>query len=76
LTNTARQCYIHVPNIGCEGCVNTIQNEVRRLPGVTNVVADLATKSVVIEWMEPATWDQIERKLTEIDYAPDTVKAP
>jgi copper chaperone len=67
---------IHVPNIGCEGCVNTIQTEVRRLPGVTNVVADLATKSVVIEWMEPATWDQIERKLTEIDYAPGMVKVP
>jgi copper chaperone CopZ len=62
---------IHVPNIGCDGCVRTIQNEVGSIPGVTKVVADLDTKTVVIEWTEPADWEQINDRLVEIDYAPE-----
>lgn len=60
-----------VPNIGCAGCVRTIQNEVAEIAGVRNVVADLATKTVVVEWQDPADWPQIESKLKEIDYAPE-----
>jgi copper chaperone CopZ len=60
-----------VPNIGCAGCVRTIQNEVADVPGVTNVVADLGTKTVVVEWQSPADWSQIKHKLEEIDYAPE-----
>ena len=58
----------NVPNIGCDGCVRTIQNEVAEVPGVRKVVADLGTKTVVIEWEEPATLAMIEDKLREIDY--------
>ena len=58
----------HVPNIGCDGCVRTIQNEVADLAGVTNVVADLETKTVVVEWHTPATRSQVESRLAEIDY--------
>lgn len=58
----------HVPNIGCDGCVRTIQNGVADLAGVTNVVADLETKSVVVEWDTPATRSQVESRLAEIDY--------
>lgn len=57
-----------VPNIGCAGCVRTIQTEVADVPGVTNVVADLDTKTVVVEWTEPASREQVEAKLREIDY--------
>lgn len=62
-----------VPNIGCDGCVRTIQNEVATISGVTKVVADLDTKTVVVEWEPPADWQQIENKLVEIDYAPEPV---
>jgi copper chaperone CopZ len=58
----------HVPNIGCDGCVRTIQNEIADLAGVTNVVADLGTKTVVVEWDSPATRAQVESRLAEIDY--------
>lgn len=58
----------NVPNIGCDGCVRTIQNEVALVPGVRNVVADLDTKTVVVEWVEPATREDVEAKLREIDY--------
>jgi copper chaperone CopZ len=58
----------HVPNIGCAGCVRTIQNEIAELNGVRNVIADLETKTVVVEWDDPATRSQVEARLAEIDY--------
>jgi copper chaperone CopZ len=59
-----------VPNIGCDGCVKSIKNEVSALQGVEFVSGDVATKTVTLEWNAPATWQQIESTLTEIDYAP------
>jgi copper chaperone CopZ len=59
-----------VPNIGCDGCVNTIKAEVSQLPGVQVVSGDVNSKVVTVEWNGPATWQQIENKLNEIDYAP------
>ncbi len=59
-----------VPNIGCDGCVRTIKNELNELPGVTVVEADVKTKIVTVEWDNPANWQQIKDTLAEIDYAP------
>jgi copper chaperone CopZ len=59
-----------VPNIGCDGCVRTIQNEVAELAGVSAVTADKDSKQVTVQWQNPASWDQIKSKLVEIDYAP------
>jgi len=61
-----------VPNIGCDGCVRTIKNEVSQISGVKTVDAAVATKMVTVEWDTPATWGQIENTLKEIDYAPAT----
>jgi copper chaperone CopZ len=59
-----------VPNIGCDNCVKTIRNEVGSLTGVKNVEGVVATKTVTVEWDNPATWDKIVETLKEIDYAP------
>lgn len=59
-----------VPNIGCDGCVRTIKNEVSEIPGVQQVDAAVETKTVTVEWNEPATWQKIVDTLKEIDYAP------
>ena len=61
-----------VPNIGCDGCVRTIQNEVSQIAGVKTVNGVVDTKTVTVEWDTPATWQQIAKTLTEIDYAPET----
>lgn len=60
-----------VPNIGCDGCIRTIQNELRELPGVAAVHADLATKAVTVAWDEPTRWEAIREKLVEIGYPPE-----
>ena len=59
-----------VPNIGCSGCVNTVESTVREIAGVKAVKADESTKQVTVQWEKPASWSQIELALTEVDYAP------
>jgi copper chaperone CopZ len=61
---------VTVPGISCGHCVNTIQNEVSELGGVTSVKADQQTKLVTIQWDKPADWDTIKATLVEIGYAP------
>ena len=57
-----------VPNIGCDGCVRTIVNELSQKPGITQVKADVTTKQVTVEWVDPANWEIIKNSLKEIDY--------
>ena len=61
---------VTIPNISCGHCVMTVQREVSEIPGVKSVKADEATKQAVIEWDNPATWEQIESTLAEINYPP------
>ena len=60
-----------VPNVGCDGCVNTIKTEVSELSGVKSVVGEVDSKMITVEWDAPANWDQINATLVEIDYAPE-----
>ena len=60
-----------VPNIGCNGCVSTIKNEVSALKGVKRVEGAVDPRVVTVEWTTPATWEQIKSKLEEIEYAPE-----
>ena len=59
-----------VPNISCGHCTNTIETEVGELDGVQSVSADVDSKQVTVEWTEPATWDDIESLLKEIEFPP------
>jgi copper chaperone CopZ len=59
-----------VPNIGCDGCVSAIENEVLEIEGVVSVKGLLDSKEVTVEWNTPATWDNIQVALVEIDYPP------
>ena len=61
-----------VPNISCGHCVMTVEREVGELEGVTSVTAAEATKMVTVEWNEPpASWENIQALLEEINYAPE-----
>ncbi len=61
---------VTVPAISCGHCVNTIQNEVGEVSGVSAVKADEHTKQVTIQWADPADWEKIRATLVEIGYAP------
>ncbi|MGB1249081.1 MAG: heavy-metal-associated domain-containing protein [Candidatus Promineifilaceae bacterium] len=61
---------IVVPGISCGHCTNTIQEEIGELAGVSAVSAAVDTKQVVIEWADPASWEQINETLHEIGFPP------
>lgn len=60
-----------VPNIGCDGCVRTIKNELSEISGVKRVDGAVDTQMVTVEWESPATWQEIVNTLKEIEYAPE-----
>ena len=60
-----------VPNISCGHCVMSVEREVGELDGVVSVKADESSKMVTVEWNEPASWDEIQSLLVEINYAPE-----
>ena len=59
-----------VNEISCSHCTGAIEEEVGEIPGVSLVEADVDSKRVMVEWNEPASWDQIKSKLIEIEYPP------
>ena len=61
---------ITIPSISCQHCLNTIRNELTDLDGVQLVRTDAATKTVEVQWQEPASWEQIKQLLLEINYPP------
>jgi len=62
---------VKVPNVGCNGCVNTIKSEVGALPGVISVDGNPETKLITIQWDRPADWSSIQHTMAALDYAPE-----
>lgn len=60
-----------VPRIHCDGCVNTVTNAVRKLPGVKAVQASEITKEVAVEF-DPAQVNEqkIRATLSLVGYPP------
>jgi copper chaperone len=59
-----------VPNMTCNGCVSTVRGEIEQLAGVVHVDINKPAQLVTVEWNAPASWEAIEKALTEIEYAP------
>ena len=59
---------LKIPNISCEHCVRTITNELTEIDGVASVSGSADKKEVTVDWDDPATLDQIQEKLKEINY--------
>ena len=57
-----------VANISCGHCVHTITTELGDLAGVARVDASQETKQVTVQFDAPATTDNIEALLAEINY--------
>jgi copper chaperone len=57
-----------IPNISCGHCTMTIENELKELDGITEVKGSVADKTVTVKWQAPATMEQIQATLKEINY--------
>ena len=62
---------VNVPNISCGHCVATIEREVSKVDGVSEVKAEQSSRNVTITWDPDTTdWVVIEDLMTEINYPP------
>ncbi|GAB5494323.1 MAG: hypothetical protein Phog2KO_45380 [Phototrophicaceae bacterium] len=59
-----------VPNMTCNGCVNTVRAEIEELSGIVNVEVNKPAQLVTVEYQAPASWDTIKSALVEIEYPP------
>lgn len=57
-----------VPGISCGHCVRTIEMEVSELEGVTQVSADVDSKSVRVDFQDPVSEKVLKDRLKEIGY--------
>ncbi len=64
-----------IPAISCGHCVHTVEREIQGITGVKSARADEKSKQVVVEWDNPATWEQIKNALVEIEYPPEEAMA-
>lgn len=57
-----------VNNIHCMHCLHTIKMELSEIPGVKEVIGNIDKKEIEISYESPATPNEIEGKLIEINY--------
>lgn len=59
---------LKVKNMKCMGCVNTILGNLQTLNGITNVKADLVTRTVTFDYESEVNLEQALVKLRELGY--------
>ncbi|MBE2270181.1 MAG: heavy-metal-associated domain-containing protein [Anaerolinea sp.] len=59
-----------VLNMTCNGCVSTVRSEIEQIEGAEVVDINKAAQLVTVNWQPPASWELIERRLSDIEYAP------
>lgn len=57
-----------IPKISCGHCVMSIKNELTALNGVVQVDGNPDQKTITVQWEAPATLEQIQTALQEINY--------
>lgn len=61
---------VHIPNISCDHCALTIENELKGLKGVSGIKVNVPKKELTVNWDKPASWKLISDILAEINYPP------
>ena len=53
----------HAPDIECDGCANSIQRALGRIPGIQNIEVDVPAKNVTVSYDAPATEATVKNAL-------------
>jgi copper chaperone len=61
---------VHIPAISCHHCKITIERELGGLKAIESVEVNVDSRTALIRWKTPLTWDEIKKTLTEIGYPP------
>jgi len=59
---------VHIQNLKCGGCVNTISKKLNSLDDVSEVTIEVEDNSVTFEYSEAHTLDVVKKTLADIGY--------
>jgi len=62
---------VHIQNLKCDGCINTITKKLNALDDVSEVMVEVADNSVTFEYSEEHTLDVVKKALADIGYPED-----
>ncbi|CAM4265680.1 heavy-metal-associated domain-containing protein [Flavobacterium terrigena] len=62
---------VHIQNLKCDGCVNTITKKLNALDDVSEVSVEVGDNSVTFEYSEEHTLDLVKKTLADIGYPED-----
>ncbi len=62
---------VHIQNLKCDGCINTITKNLNALDDVSEVVVEVADNSVTFEYSEAHTLDVVKKTLLNLGYPED-----
>jgi copper chaperone len=67
-TQSKEKTTLSAPDIVCGGCANAIKNAFGRVPGVSEVEVDVATKQVTVGHEADLTRDQLAKVLDDAGF--------
>jgi copper chaperone len=62
---------VHIQNLKCGGCINTITKKLNALDDVSEVMVEVADNSVTFDYSEEHTLDVVKKALADIGYPED-----
>ena len=62
---------VHIQNLKCGGCANTISKKLNTLDDVSDVLVEIVDNSVTFEYSEAHTLDVVKKTLAYIGYPED-----
>jgi copper chaperone len=62
---------VHIQNLKCGGCSNTITKKLNSLDDVSEVMVEVEDNSVTFEYSEEHTLDVVKKTLADIGYPED-----
>ncbi|WP_396218389.1 heavy-metal-associated domain-containing protein [Flavobacterium sp.] len=62
---------VHIQNLKCGGCANTISKKLNALDDVSDVLVEIEDNSVTFEYSEAHTLDVVKLALADIGYPED-----
>jgi|FLYN01.1.fsa_nt_gi hypothetical protein len=65
---------MRIPTVLADEDVTILENALLQMLGVSQVDYYPETKVVAVQWSDPASWDEIERKLETLGYFPEEAR--
>ena len=62
---------VHIQNLKCGGCINTITKKLTALDDVSEVSVEVEDSSITFEYSEAHTLDIVKKALADIGYPED-----